>query len=83
MKPIDFKESNKVLLKPSNMTDEECSSLPVYTDGKQCISLWKIGILKRIKLLFTGKVWLSVLSGMTQPPVWVSPDYPFIKNKEK
>lgn len=71
MKPIKFDEANKNLLKPPNMTDEECSSLWVYTNGTQCISCWKMNWKKRLSALLFGKVWLSVLSGQTQPPVWV------------
>ena len=71
MKPIKFKEANKNLLKPQNMTDEECSSLWVYTDSKECISCWKMSFKQRLSALFYGKVWLSVLSGQTQPPVWL------------
>lgn len=71
MKPIKFKEANKNLLKPQNMTDEECSSLWVYTDGKACISCWKMSFKQRLSALFFGRVWLSVLSGQTQPPVWL------------
>ena len=71
MKPVKFKEANKNLLKPNNMTDEECSNLWVYTDGEQCISCWKMTIKQRLSALFFGKVWISVLSGQTQPPIWL------------
>ena len=71
MKPIKFAEANKNLLKPQNMTDEECSSLWVFTDGEQCISCWKMSFKQRLSALIHGKVWLSVLSGQTQPSVWV------------
>ena len=71
MKPIKFEEANKNLLKPENMTDEECSSLWVHTDGRECISCWKLSFKQRLSALFYGKVWLSVLSGYTQPPVWL------------
>ena len=74
MTPIKVKQANKNLLKPHNMTAEECSSLWVYTDGKQCISCWKLSWKQRIKALLFGKVWLSVLSGGTQPPVWLDCD---------
>ena len=74
MKPIKFNEANKELLKPDNMTDEECSSLWVYTDGNQCISCWKMSFKQKIKALLFGKVWFCVLSGQTQPPVWVDCD---------
>lgn len=74
MKPIKFKQANKNLLKPDNMTDKECSSLWVYTDGKHCVSCWKMSLRQRIAALIFGKVWLCVLSGSTQPPVWLDCD---------
>ena len=69
--PIKFPEANKELLKPANMTDEECGSLWVYNDGRECISCWRLPLRQRLAALFFGRVWLSVLSGYTQPPVWV------------
>lgn len=74
MEPIKFKQANKNLIKPNNMTDEECRSLWVYTDGKQCISCYKMSFVQRIKALLFGTVWLCVLSGNTQPPVWLDCD---------
>ena len=74
MKPIKFKQANKNLLKPDTMTDAECSSLWVYTDGNQCISCWRMSFKQRILALIFGKVWLCVLSGPTQPPVWLDCD---------
>lgn len=71
---IKFKEANKNLLKPESMTDEECGSLWVYSDGRQCISCWRLTWKERIKALLFGKVWLSVLSGYSQPPVWLACD---------
>lgn len=71
MKPIEFKQANKNLLKPDSMTDEECSSLWVYTDGRQCMSCWKLSFKQRLSALIFGKVWMSILSGSTQPPVWL------------
>jgi hypothetical protein len=71
MKPIKFKEANKNLLKPESMSDKECDSLWVYNDGKQSISCWKMSFMQRIKVLLWGRVWLCVLSGDTQPPVWI------------
>lgn len=72
MKPIDFLQSTKVLQRPSTMAEDECQSLPVWGDGKQCVSCWKATFKERVKILFTGKVWLGVLSGRTQPPVFMS-----------
>ncbi len=69
MKPIKFKEWNKTLLRPYSITDKECESLPVYTDGIMCLSCWKLSFVEKLKVLFFGKIWLSVRSGKRQPPV--------------
>jgi len=69
MEPRAFEQANKNLLKPEGMTDEECGSLPVFTDGKQCVSLWQMTWRERLSTLFFGRVWLIVWSGQTQPPV--------------
>lgn len=72
--PTKFPETNKNLLKPDSMTDEECSSLWVYTDGRECISCWQLTLRQRLTALIHGKIWLGVLSGYTQPPVWLDCD---------
>ena len=70
--PCKFPEANRNLTQPDNMTDEECGSLWVYTDGNQCVSCWQLTWRQRLRLLFSGKIWLGVLSGYTQPPVWLT-----------
>lgn len=72
MKPIDFKQSTKVLQRSSEVTDDWCASLHVWSDGMQCVSCWKPSLSERILLVFGGKVWLGVASGSTQPPVFLS-----------
>lgn len=71
MKAIKFKHANRNLQKPPSMTDEECSSLWVFTDTKMCVSCWKLNWKERLAVLFFGNIWLGVLSGETQPPVWL------------
>lgn len=71
MKPTDFKESTKTLERPDALTDLECSSLHVFTNGRECISLWKPSLRERLSILIHGNVWLSIHSGQTQPPVWL------------
>lgn len=77
MKPIQFPEQTIVLRKPANMTDEECASLPVFTDGEQVISCWALTWRERFRVLVSGRVWLGVLSGRTQPPVYIVAKAPF------
>ena len=79
MKPVSFDESNKVLSKPITMSDDECNPLEVFTDGQECISCWQPTLRERFYILFQGRIWLSVLSGQTQPPVRIWGQHPFDK----
>lgn len=69
MEPMRFEQANKTLLAPQGMTEAECGSLPVFSDGKECVSLWKMTWRERLSVLLFGKIWLFVYSGQTQPPV--------------
>lgn len=79
MKPIEFEQATKILSAPGGMTPGECGSLPVWSDGKELISCWRPSFKERLRILFTGKVWLSVLGGQTQPPVFLTGEYIFIR----
>jgi len=81
MKPIEFKEQNKILGKPDSMTDEECGSLPVFSDRNQCISCWELTDEEIEKIKETKCVWIGVMSGHTQPPIFLAVDTPFIERK--
>ncbi len=72
MNPASFKEANKNLLKPNNMTDEECGPLSVFTDGDECISKWKMSWKERFHCLFYGYIWARIFSGVTQPPIAIN-----------
>ena len=74
MKPIDFPQSTKELGRPRTMTDDECGSLHVWSDGRQCVSCWNPTLKERVRILFGRPVWLGVVSGNTQPPVFVRAD---------
>jgi hypothetical protein len=59
MKPINFKESNCVYAKDQ----KEYLPLPVYkTKDGEVTSCWKFSFFERIKILFTGKVYLTLLT---------------------
>ena len=70
MKPANFKEMTIELQKPKGMNDE-CGSLPIWTDGNECLSCWKPTLRERLSILLFGKVWVWVLSGKTQPPITI------------
>ena len=59
MKPIEFKEQNRTFAK------DQKPYLPLpayqYLDDWKCVtSCWGMNILERFKVLFTGKVWLTM-----------------------
>lgn len=87
MYPVSFVEHNRVLESPPNWDSEssgECGSLPCFTDGFQTISLWKLNWIERLQILWRGKLWLSVLSGSTQPPVWLTTERtPFVTDSKE
>ena len=69
MKPVYFKESNKVFGKPADMTDEECGSLHVYyePESTRIISKWNLSFKERLSVLFFGTVWVTVHSHSLPP----------------
>lgn len=67
---IDFPGTNKVLGKPSNMTNEECAPLRVLDTGDQIISYWKPSEVEREAIANGGSIALIVYTNTgTQPPV--------------
>lgn len=61
MKPVRFKEQNKVYAKDQR----PYLPLPVYEDDEQggrVFHCWQLSFKERIKLLFTGKLWINVLN---------------------
>ena len=78
MIPIEFKQQTVVLQKPSNMTDEQCGSMPILQlQNGTCVSCWRMNWKERLRILLTGIVWVGVLSGKTQPPIYVAASQPF------
>lgn len=76
MKPIEFPQQNVIFAKDQ----KEYIPLPAYQNDKEAISLWTLTIRERLKLLFTGRLWLRQYNfrGPLQPQ---RPDVnsPFLK----
>lgn len=61
MKPIEFKEQNIVFAKDQ----PEYQPLPAFKNDSpsgEVISCWQLSFKERVKILFTGKLWVSLLS---------------------
>jgi len=83
MKPIGFKYANRELQPSEGKEYSEnvtaIDPLPVWTDGEQCVSCWQMTWRERLAALLFGRVWLSVLSGSTQPPVCIEAERAYLK----
>lgn len=73
--PVEFTEQS-LLLKgdPSRGVKD----LPVFRDGGQFISCWKLDPAEIVEIMNTGVVWLRVF-GAESPAVFVTGEYPFEK----
>ncbi|RYC66328.1 hypothetical protein [Spirosoma sordidisoli] len=76
MRIVQFNEANRVLSAPPS--SPEVQPLPVFTDGDVCISCWEPSPEELATINQTGRIWLMVVSGQTQPPVAVMADFPFM-----
>lgn len=77
MRPIEFKHQNIVFAKDQ----PEYIPLPalkIASNEGQVISCWKMTLVERIIVLFTGKVWLSLMS-FNKP---LTPSFLAVKRKD-
>lgn len=79
MKPIKFKQQNIIFAE----NQQPYLPLPAYQDntqGGRIFHCWALTLKERLKILFTGKLWINVLN-FKQPPQPIKPmvDSPFVK----
>jgi hypothetical protein len=79
--PASFDESNAVLGRPPDMTDEQCGPLSIAratdTEGLPLvISCWKLTQAELDEVNRTGRIWLGIV-GITMPPAWIAGNNPF------
>jgi len=66
MKPVNFEEANTKLVAP------DCADLPVFTDGSQVLSCWRMSFKERASALLLGRAWLNIRTKEnTHPPVYL------------
>lgn len=67
MQPTQFEESNVEFAKDQ----DEYLTLPAWRspDGEEVVTCWEMTWVERLKLLFTGRLWLRQLTfgGALQP----------------
>jgi len=77
MKPIKFKEQNIIYAE----NQPEYLPLPAFknkSDKGEVITCWRLSLSERIRLLFTGRIWLELLS-FNKP---LTPSLPSTKKSE-
>lgn len=79
-KPVEFPGHTEVLPSPAALYGE-AGSLPIVrieADGQtpMVMSCWRLSFKDRLRALWTGHVWLGVLS-FDPPPVSISTESPF------
>lgn len=81
MIPTHFEQVNFEFGKPSEMTDEQCMSLPVHKGFDQngfpvIVSCWKLNYEELKLIQETGQIYL-IITGTGMPPVSVAVENPF------
>lgn len=78
MKPIQFPEMTKTWAE----NQAPWIPLPAYTNERESISLWSLSLGERVRLLFTGKLWLRQCNfGQPLQPQLPQVESPFGKTK--
>lgn len=67
---VDFTGSNMTLGAPSGV--ENVEAMRTFTNGHCSVSCWELDDAEIEEIVKTRRVFLSVLSGRTQPPVFVA-----------
>jgi hypothetical protein len=77
MKPFKFKQCNVTFAK-DQPEYQQLPALKLDTPQGEVISCWKLSFVERITIIFTGKIWLQLLS-FNKP---LTPSYITLNRKE-
>lgn len=69
---VEFPGSNMVLGAPKGA--ENVLSLHTFTNGHCSVSCWELDDDELAEIVRTRRIFISILSGRTQPPVFVAPE---------
>ena len=77
MKPVEFKHQNIVFAK-DQPEYQPLPALRIDSPTGEVVSCWKLSFKERIKIVFTGRVWLSLMS-FNKP---LTPSYLAVNRKD-
>lgn len=69
--PIEFKGVNLRLNAPIGSEHVVNSGVPAFNNGTTTITCWQLSADEMRAILATGTIWISVMCGPTQPPLFV------------
>jgi len=67
---VAFAGANMLLKAPAGQ-EETVSDLHTFTNGNCSVSCWQLSAEEREEVARTGRLFLSVFSGRSQPPVYL------------
>jgi hypothetical protein len=82
MKPINFRNSNKVIIAPDNLKKIGITDVYGYSDGLFFCTHWKATWLERLRFLLTGKIFITIIGKVT-PPTFVDVGRNLMINKKR
>ena len=71
MKPIKFKEANKLWKGYVRTDGEVVKDLPTFAYEDMLLSCWKMSFKERLVALIFGRAWLCIRTKEKHPPVWI------------
>jgi len=75
VRPIEFPEQTTTWAK----NQPPYLPLPAYSDERETISLWSLTWKERLRVMFTGRLWLRQLNfGQPLQPQKLTVDFPFV-----
>lgn len=77
MKPIKFKHQN-ITFAENQLEYMPLPALKIDSQNGEVVSCWKMTFIERVKVLITGKVWVSLLT-FNKP---LTPSYLAVNRKE-
>ncbi len=76
MKPIEFPEQTQIWAE----NQPPYLPLPAYTNDAETISCWALTWRERLKMVFTGRLWLRQMNfGEALQPQAPTADCPFVR----
>lgn len=67
--PVEFAGANTLLGPPNGA--ENIVAMHVFRNGTCCVSCWRLRPEEVAEVMRTGRVFVSVFAGPTQPPIFV------------